>query len=65
MKKLTLRIVNDWAGIPILALCDEHGTPLPQQEELRIESTYDDFSRVTVTFKIDGNEIALVGKVED
>jgi len=49
-------------GIPgkrAVMLCDETGEPLPNQVAVSLEQTVGEPSTITVTFRIDGDNIKL------
>jgi hypothetical protein len=59
--KLQIRVLTGNSNGPLLTLCDEHGTPLPNQERVELYNSVTDVPKVTVTFTIDDELIRLVG----
>jgi hypothetical protein len=52
--KLQVRVMSQTNG-PVLTLCDETGTPLPNQEKVELYNSVTDVPKVSVTFKLDGD----------
>ena len=64
--KLTIKTVSEthFRGRQ-LALFDEQGRILPMQESVKFESDAGGNSRITVTFRVDGNHVRLEDSVDD
>jgi hypothetical protein len=58
--KLQVKVMSQTNG-PVLTLCDETGTPLPNQEKVELYNSVTDVPKVSVTFKLDGDFVKLVG----
>jgi hypothetical protein len=58
--KLQVKVMSQVNG-PVLTLCDEIGTPLPNQERVELFNSLKDIAKVTVTFVIDNINVKLVG----
>lgn len=54
---LRIRTIQRPGRQPVLALCDEAGEMLPNQQEIALHYSTDDAARITVTFVIDGRRI--------
>jgi hypothetical protein len=57
---LQVKVMSQGNG-PVLTLCDDTGTPLPNQERVELYNSVADIPKVTVTFSIDNKKIKLVG----
>jgi hypothetical protein len=58
--KLQVKVISQSNG-PILTVCDETGTPLPNQERVELFNTIKDVPKVSVTFTLDNDLVKLVG----
>lgn len=58
--KLQVKVMSRQNG-PCLTLCDENGTPLPNQEKVELYNSVHDVPKVTVTFVLDDDKVKLVG----
>jgi hypothetical protein len=57
---LQVKVMSQGNG-PVLTLCDESGTPLPNQQTVELFNSFDDIPKVTVSFIIDNKKVRLVG----
>jgi hypothetical protein len=57
---LQVKVMSQGNG-PVLTLCDDTGTPLPNQQTVELFNSVDDIPKVTVSFVIDNKKVRLVG----
>ncbi len=57
---LQVKVMSQGNG-PVLTLCDDSGTPLPNQQTVELFNSFDDIPKVTVSFIIDNKKVRLVG----
>jgi hypothetical protein len=63
--KLQVKVIPSAGNGPVLMICDENGTPLPNQQRVELYNSINDEPKATVTFLIDDDNVRLVGHSDD
>lgn len=63
-RQLKVRIVESY-GKKTAMLCDDEGLPFPCQTETRLDCSYEDIPKFTVTFAVDGELISLIQSAQE
>jgi hypothetical protein len=59
--KLQVKVMPSAGNGPVLMVCDDSGSPLPNQERVELYNSVNDVPKVSVTFIIDDDRVRLVG----